>query len=254
MILGFIGALLIGLSLGVFGSGGSILAVPILAYLVGQPEKVAIAGSLAVVAGISLAAAVPYARKRRVDWRSVVLFGLPGMAGTYLGAGLALYVPGAVQMALFAVVMLVAAVMMLRSERQEYEPGEPRARYKVVADGLAVGVLTGLVGVGGGFLIVPALVLLGGLPMRLAVGTSLIIITLKSISGFVKYVDVLATLGLSLDWSVIGLFIVVGTLASWVGGRISASLPQTALRQGFAVFLVIMAVGILFRSTVTGLM
>ena len=215
MILGFIGALLIGLSLGVFGSGGSILAVPVLAYLVGQPEKVAIAGSLAVVAGISLAAAVPYARERRVDWRSVLLFGLPGMVGTYLGAWLALYVSGAIQMTLFAIVMLGAAVMMLRSGAQEYEPGEARAYYKVMADGLAVGVLTGLVGVGGGFLIVPALVLLGGLPMRLAVGTSLVIITLKSISGFVKYIDVLATLGLSLDWSVIGLFIIIGTLASW---------------------------------------
>jgi len=109
VILALLGALAIGLSLGLLGSGGSILTVPVLHYLVGQPEKLAIGGSLLVVGVIAAAASVPYALGRQLDWRKVGWFGIPGMAGAWIGASLAQWVPGAVQLALFAAVMLAAA-------------------------------------------------------------------------------------------------------------------------------------------------
>ena len=176
-------ALAIGLTLGLLGSGGSILTVPVLVYLLGQPEKVAIAGSLAIVCAIALVGAVPYARQRLIDWRSVVLFGLPGMAGTWLGAWAAQFVSGALQLFVFALVMLAAAWSMFRAPPAADGRG-PRHAGLVVADGLAVGALTGFVGVGGGFLIVPALVLLGGLTIQRAIATSLLVIAMKSAAGF----------------------------------------------------------------------
>lgn len=114
MLLALLGALLIGLSLGLLGSGGSILTVPVLVYLLDQPEKIAIAGSLAIVGAISAAGSLPYARQQLIDWRSVLWFGVPGMAGTWLGAVLSQFVPGELQLALFAIVMLLAAVLMAR--------------------------------------------------------------------------------------------------------------------------------------------
>lgn len=176
MILTWPGALAIGLSLGLLGSGGSILTVPVLIYLLGQPEKVAIAGSLAIVGTIAAFGSLPHIQAGRVNWCSVLLFGVPGMAGTYLGAWLALFVSGAFQLALFAVVMLVASVLMLRPLDYANASSAPRAVWKIGIDGLLVGVIAGLVGVGGGFLIVPALVLLGGLSVHAAVATSLVII------------------------------------------------------------------------------
>ena len=176
MILTWPGALAIGLSPGLLGSGGSILTVPVLIYLLGQPEKVAIAGSLAIVGTIAAFGSLPHIQAGRVNWRSVLLFGVPGMAGTYLGAWLALFVSGAFQLALFAVVMLVASVLMLRPLDYANASSAPRAVWKIGIDGLLVGVIAGLVGVGGGFLIVPALVLLGGLSVHAAVATGLVII------------------------------------------------------------------------------
>ncbi|MEO1086681.1 MAG: sulfite exporter TauE/SafE family protein, partial [Acidobacteriota bacterium] len=173
MTLAWIGALAIGLSLGALGSGGSILTVPVLVYLVGQDEKTAIAGSLFIVGAIATAGGAQFAVRRLVSWRSVVLFGLPGMAGTLAGAWLGGLVSGTVQLGVFAMVMLLAAGLMFRPPVGDTAESAPRAGGRVALDGLAVGVLTGFVGVGGGFLIVPALVLLGGLSMHLAVGTSL---------------------------------------------------------------------------------
>ncbi|RDI95103.1 sulfite exporter TauE/SafE family protein [Meiothermus sp. QL-1] len=247
MLLALLGAILIGLALGMLGSGGSILTVPILVYLVGEPDKLAIAESLAIVGLIALAGAVPYARKGLIDWRNVVWFGLPGMAGTYLGAYLSQWVPGVWQLGLFAVVMLLAAYMMFRPPRLEAKP-KPRSYPKIILDGLVVGALTGLVGVGGGFLIVPALVLLGGLSMHLAVGTSLVIIAMKSASGFYKYLHLLPQQGYSVNWEVVLLFSALGILGSLFGGRLAASIPQLALRRGFAGFLVVMGVFILWQS------
>ncbi len=270
-----IGALIIGVLLGLMGSGGSILTVPVLVYLLGHNEKVAVAESLAIVGGIAALAAIPYARTHLVDWRSVLFFGVPGMLGTYLGASLARFVPGTVQLLLFAVVMLLAAFMMLRkpAKRDEGEegsvseaeaeaagagrakragdgttPGKPKAAWLIGLEGLLVGILTGLVGVGGGFLVVPALVLLGKLPMRVAVGTSLAVIALKSMSGFYKYLDVLDRLDLSVSWSTVGAFIAVGVAGGVVGHRVASQVNQQRLRQAFAVFLVVMGLFVLGKE------
>lgn len=251
MILSWIGALLVGLSLGLLGSGGSILTVPVLIYLAGEPEKVAIAESLGVVGAISFAGFIPYALKQKVHWRSVVLFGLPGMAGTYLGAVFAGYVTATFQLLLFAAVMLVAAVMMFRDKTHLMIDGELKishAWWKIVIEGLLVGILTGLVGVGGGFLIVPALVLLGGLPMGLAVGTSLFIIALKSFSGFYKYLDVLQELGMSVNWELIVIFSLIGAAGSIIGNKVSNKISNEKLKKGFAIFLIVMGGYIIYMN------
>ena len=255
MLYVILGAVAIGLVLGLLGSGGSILTVPVLVYLAGEPDKVAIAESLAIVGAIAAVGAVPYARQKLVHWRSVLYFGVPGIVGTYGGAALSRYIPGPVQLALFAVVMLLAAGLMLRGrpygkagEGEEKGGSKRQPVWLVAAEGLLVGVLTGLVGVGGGFLIVPALVLLGGLPMRLAVGTSLLIVAAKSAAGFAKYVDVLAETGLVVDWSLIGMVAAVGIVGSLVGNALSQRVPQAQLKRVFAVFLILMGGFILVKE------
>ncbi|MEP0548862.1 MAG: TSUP family transporter [Rhodothermales bacterium] len=249
MLYALLGAVAIGLVLGLLGSGGSILTVPVLVYLAGQPDKVAIAESLAIVGAIAAVGALPYARQKLVDWHSVLYFGVPGIIGTYGGAALAKWVPGPVQLALFAVVMLLAAGLMFRGRKEAPEGEHKRqALWKIAGEGLIVGVLTGLVGVGGGFLIVPALVLLGGLSMRLAVGTSLLIIAAKSAAGFWKYTDVLAEAGQHVDWSLIGIFAAIGIVGSFAGNALSQRVPQAQLKRGFAVFLVLMGVFILAKE------
>ena len=239
MFLTLLGALAIGLSLGLLGSGGSILTVPVLHYLVGQPEKLAIGGSLLVVGLIATAAAVPYALSRQVDWRNVAWFGLPGMAGAWLGATLAHWVPGPVQLALFSLVMLIAAWRMLRGGVTQRPNHRPR-RLAVIAGGIGVGILSGLVGVGGGFLIVPALVVLAGVSMAGAVGTSLVVIALNSYTGFIKYLGVLQQQSLELDWRVLLTVASIGVLGSFAGHRLGRRLPQATLRRLFGVLLVAM--------------
>jgi len=247
MWLAWLGAIAIGLSLGLLGSGGSIITVPVLVYLVGQPEKTAIAGSLAIVGAVASIGAMQNAARGRVEWRSVLWFGLPGMAGTWGGAWLSGLVEGAVQLSVFAVVMLAASVMMFRRATYEPSPGK-RPVVKVVADGLAVGALTGFVGVGGGFLILPALVLLGGLGMHVAIGTSLAIIALNAFTGFLKHLQLLEAQGLALDWRILGTFILLGAAGSIAGSHFASRVPQATLRRVFAVFLVLMAAFILYES------
>jgi uncharacterized protein len=239
------GAVLVGVALGLLGSGGSILLVPVLVYLVQQPPKVAIAGSLAVVTAVSLASAAPYILRRQVSWRSLALFAPPGMAGTYAGAWLGGWVSGTVQLGVLALVMGLAAYFMLRPQRVPAIPPPPCAAWKVVADGLAVGVLTGFVGVGGGFLIVPVLVLLGGIELRSAIGTSLLVIALKSASGFYKYLDVLDERGLALDWGVIAQFSMLGIAGALAAATLGGRLPQDLLRRIFGGFLIVLALVLL---------
>lgn len=247
-VLAWPGAVAIGVSLGLLGSGGSIITVPVLVYLIGQDEKLAIAGSLFIVGSIALVGSLQYIRLGMVDWRNVVIFGLPGMAGTWLGAMLSVWVPGIAQLSLFALVMLLASWLMLRPVDLEAPPAVRRAAWKIATDGLLVGVVTGLVGVGGGFLIVPALVLLGGLAIHTAVATSLVIIALKSYSGFVKYLDVLDTQGLVLDWPVLMIVTALGVVGSLGGARIANRMPQHQLKRGFGLFLIVMGGYILVRS------
>ena len=247
-VLAWPGAVAIGVSLGLLGSGGSIITVPVLVYLLGQDEKLAIAGSLFIVGSIALVGSLQYVRLGMVDWRNVVVFGLPGMAGTWLGALLAAFVPGIVQLTIFALVMLLASYLMLRPVDLEQAEIVRRATWKIGIDGLVVGVLTGLVGVGGGFLIVPALVLLGGLAIHTAVATSLVIIALKSYSGFLKYLDVLDAQKLTLDWNVLMIVTGLGIAGSIVGAKIANRIPQQRLKRGFGYFLIVMGVYILARS------
>ncbi len=239
MLAALLGALAIGLSLGLLGSGGSILTVPVLHYLLRQPEQEAIGGSLLVVGLIAAVACVPYATARQVDWRKVLWFGLPGMLGAWLGASLARWVPGPAQLALFAVVMLVAAWRMLQSA--PLAAGEHKQHpFATIAGGAAVGALSGLVGVGGGFLIVPALVLLAGVPMSSAVGTSLAVIAMNSFAGFGKYLQVLEAKGIALDWHMLLLIAAIGMVGSLAGNRLGRRLPQSTLRRLFGFFLVVM--------------
>ncbi len=257
-----LGALAIGLTLGLLGSGGSILTVPVLVYLLGHDEKVAIAESLAIVGGIALAGMLPYAKTKQADWLTVVFFGLPGMGGTYIGAWLASFVSGSVQLALFGIVMLAAAVLMLhppKATRAAHKDSDTNSnndtpavnrgtRWRIAPEGLLVGILTGLLGVGGGFLIVPALVIVGGLPMRLAVGTSLIIIAMNSWTGFLKYLHVLGSLDAHVDWRAIAIFLLVGICGALSGSFLNHRINQRLLRRLFAGFLLIMAVFVLGRE------
>ena len=238
MILALLGALAIGLSLGLLGSGGSILTVPVLHYLLGQPDKVAIGGSLLVVGIVAAAGCMPYAVRRQVDWSNVAWFGLPGMAGAWLGATASRWIPGSVQLTVFAAVMLVAAWRMLKAAPVA-APARPR-RAAVVGGGAAVGLLSGVVGVGGGFLIVPALVLLAGVPMAGAVGTSLAVIALNSAAGFARSTGVLEAAGLSLDYATLATVAAVGVVGSYAGQRLGRRLPQATLRRVFGGFLVLM--------------
>lgn len=243
-------AVLIGLALGMLGSGGSILTVPALTYLVGQPEKLAIASSLVIVAGISTLAMLPYVYRREVDWRSVAWFGVPGMFGTWLGAVAAQQVPGAVQLVVFALVMLLAAWRMFGERATSEDPGTRRgSRPRMIGTGLLVGGITGIVGVGGGFLIVPALLLLVGLTMRRAVGTSLVVISTNALSGFARYSATLKAMHLALDWRVISTFILIGGAGTVLGNLLGAQLPQRRLRQIFGAMLVLMALYMLLRET-----
>ncbi|MBR9800692.1 sulfite exporter TauE/SafE family protein [bacterium] len=257
------GALIIGITLGMLGSGGSAITVPVLVYLVGHGAKESIAESMAIVGLISIAAAIPYARARQIDWRSVWLFGIPGMAGTFLGAWLGGIAPDSLQLSVFGVVLFLAAFSMFDwkrnrqaagvSEETEDSPAtdEPIHRspmWKVATEGSVVGVLTGFVGVGGGFLIVPALVLLGKLSMRLAVGTSLLIIAAKSLVGFAKYEHHLLQMGSSADMQVVLLFFVIGAAGALLGRKINARLDQRVLKNVFAVFLILLGGFVVVRE------
>lgn len=248
MIYAVFGALLVGLSLGLMGSGGSILTVPVLVYLLDQPAKEAIAGSLVIVGAISVVGAARYAWQGLVSWRHVLLFGAPGVVATYGGAWVSQFVSGTVQLVVFAGIMGLAAWAMLKPPRLSGEQHSGHATAWLLAAGVGVGLVTGFVGVGGGFLLVPALVLLGGLGMHRAVATSLCIIVINSISGFYKHQQLLSGAGRALDWHVIGLFVLVGALGSLAGNMVARRVPRHRLRQAFGVFLILMCGFILWRS------
>lgn len=259
MILAWIGAAAVGLSLGLLGSGGAILTVPILVYLVGHDEKIAIVESMAIVGAIAAVGAARAAAARRLDARSGVLLAVPGIAGTSLGAAMASHIPGAVQLVMLAGLMLVASVMMFRGGgggggvlREERPPVVGASRpWVVAAQGLGLGMVTGLVGVGGGFLIVPVLVLLRGLAMPTAVGTSLLIIAVNAAAGLFATLVVPISTGTGpsgVDWSVIGLFAAIGIAGNVAGSHVAGRIPQGLLKRIFAVFLIVMAGYILTRQ------
>ncbi|MFI1809455.1 sulfite exporter TauE/SafE family protein [Streptomyces sp. NPDC020422] len=246
-------SLLVGLSLGVLGGGGSILTVPLLVYLAGQGTKEAIATSLFVVGVTSLAALVPHARAGRVRWKAGLLFGVFSMAGAYGGGRIAAHVPATALLVAFALMMLATAVAMLRGPRREGEPQawRPQGRLplrRIAVEGLGVGAVTGLVGSGGGFLVVPALALLGGLPMGLAVGTSLLVIAMNSFAGLAGHLP-----GAHIDWRLALLVTAVAVAGSVLGGRLSGRIPQGVLRRAFGWFVVVMGVFVLVRQLGAGM-
>lgn len=266
MIWAWIGAAMVGVSLGLLGSGGAILTVPILVYLVHHNEKTAIAESLAIVACIAAVGALRAAAQKRLDVRSAVLLAVPGVSGTYLGALAAQWISGAVQLVLLAGLMLTAAALMFRGGRDTAKGagsapvGESPVAVTggdstgsagvalVAAQGIGLGLVTGLVGVGGGFLIVPVLVLLRRLPMPVAVGTSLAIIAANSGVGFVKYITLLSGRGVAIDWSVVGVFSALGVGGSLIGNHLAGRINKHTLKRVFAAFLVIMAAYITVRQ------
>ena len=254
MTMVLIGAIVIGLTLGMLGSGGSAITVPILIYLVGHGAKESIAESMAIVGLISIAAAIPYGKARLIHWRSVWFFGIPGMLGTLVGAWLGGLSTDALQLFVFGGVLLLAAAAMLRPAKVETNLVVPNiqtsdvAIWKIGIEGTLVGIITGFVGVGGGFLIVPALVLLAHLPMRLAIGTSLVIIAIKSAVGFAKYEQHLLSQNMSVDFRTIVFFVLLGAVGSLLGRAINARLNQQVLRRAFASFLILLGSFVIVRE------
>jgi hypothetical protein len=239
---------LIGAALGLLGGGGSVLTVPIFIYVLGFTPKEAIAMSLAVVGATSAFGTASHWRAGNVNVRVAVVFGGVAMFGTLFGVRLARFIPGTTQLVIFGAVMLAAAVFMLRGRAPfDEDNGKCSAQpvmsaLKVVPGGLLVGSLTGIVGVGGGFLIVPALVLMR-MSLREAVGTSLLIITGTCVVGFLGYLG-----HVRLDWTAVTL-VAAGTLPGIaLGSYVHRFVPQSALRRGFAAFLVVIAAFILIEN------
>jgi uncharacterized membrane protein YfcA len=244
--LGYALAALIGLSLGTLGGGGSILTVPIFVYAMGFDPKLAIAMSLPVVGVTSLVGAIGHWRAGTVDVRAALTFGVVAMIGAIAAAKLARQIPGIVQLTVLGVVMIAAAAFMLRARSPRASGSESptmRNRVLIAGTGLGVGALTGFVGIGGGFLFVPALVLLAGLPMKTAIGTSLLVIAMNTAAGAVGYHG-----QFNIPWIVVGLFTVIAVAGSVAGSRLAHSIPQAALRRGFAYFLFAMAAFILYEN------
>ncbi len=240
-------ALLIGLALGLLGGGGSILTLPVLVYLAGVAPKPAIAMSLFVVAVTSAVSVLPHARAGRVRWRTALLFGVAGMVGAYGGGRLAEYLPAGLLLVGFGVLMLAAAIAMIRGRRGGATTDREAPVALMALLGAAVGLVTGLVGAGGGFVIVPALTLLAGLPMVAAVGTSLLVIALQSTAGFFGHVHSVA-----IPWPLtIGLTI-IAVVGSLLGARLAGRVSQDRLRTGFGWFLVVMSGLVLVEQAPAG--
>ena len=245
---------LIGLSLGLLGSGGSILTVPILVYLLGVDAKEAIAMSLVVVGITSAFALISHARSGNVNWKMGGIFGAAGMAGAFVGGILAGYISEHILMMLFALMTLATATAMLcrdSTSALQYErvphDSDPENKaieeelkdgtlplWRIILDGFVVGVVTGMVGAGGGFLVVPALVFLGGLQMTEAIGTSLLVISMKCLAGYLghaSHVHIDLKLTFSVSCSAV--------LGSFLGGFGAELLPQATLRKTFAIFVLL---------------
>lgn len=235
----------IGLSLGMLGGGGSILTVPALVYLIGQSPQAAVTTSLAIVGANSALGVFFHNMDGTCNWRVAFVFGGGGMAAAYLAAGLSnLFSPAALMITFALLMSLIGFYMLVRKERVIQAESPTHPNWPLIAlGGIAVGVLTGVLGVGGGFLIVPALVLLVGLPMSQAVGTSLIVIAANSFAGLVGH---LSTTGFDLNLTLI--FVAAGLLGTFSGSRLANKLPAAWLRQAFAVFVILLAAFLLYDN------
>lgn len=233
----------IGLMLGLLGGGGSILTVPALVYLIGQTPQMAVTTSLAIVGANSALGAFFHRSQGTLRWRLALLFGGSGLLTAYLAAGLSHHFSGTFLLVAFALLMLAIGALML----SRYNPqagGQTRGGWPlIVASGAVVGALTGFLGVGGGFLIVPALVMLVGLPMQQAVGTSLLVIAMNSAAGLLGHAG-----GPMPDLPLIALFVVSGLLGTFAGARLARRLHAAALRRLFALFVILLALFLLYDN------
>lgn len=259
-IIGYIGAILMGLSLGLIGGGGSILTVPILVYLFQLDPVLSTAYSLFIVGLTSLVGSFSHMRMGNIDFRTAIVFGIPSIVSVYLTR---LYLVPAIPehllsigtfevtkplglLLLFAIIMLLASYSMIRQTKSN--PQESKRGYKyhmILLEGIVVGIVTGLVGAGGGFLIIPALVLFAGLEMKKAVGTSLVIIATKSLIGFTG--DLQGSLGI--DWSFLLIFSSIAVGGIIVGSILSKNISNEKLKPAFGWFVLVMGLYILIKET-----
>jgi uncharacterized membrane protein YfcA len=258
IILGYLASVLMGLVLGMIGGGGSILTVPILVYLFAIDPTQATAYSLFIVGLTSLLGGATYFKRGDIDLKTGIIFAVPSFIGVYLTR--AYFVPslpysifeiGGLEMTkplltmlVFALLMVVASVSMIkRKNGMRTIDLSPAARVVlIIIEGVLVGGVTGFVGAGGGFLIVPALVILIGLPMKLAVGTSLFIIAIKSLLGFMGDLQS----GTIIDWNLLAGVSVAGAVGMFIGLALSSKVSDTTLKKGFGFFVLIMGSVILF--------
>lgn len=259
-ILGYLGAAVIGVSLGLIGGGGSILTVPILVYLVGVNPVLATAYSLFVVGATSLVGSFSFMKKGLINYKTAAVFAIPSFIAVYLTRQF--LIPAVPEtlftigdftltknigiMVFFALIMLVASVSMIRNKSNEEDNtgGEIRYNFPVIGlEGAVVGTLTGIVGAGGGFLIIPALVLFARLPMKTAVGTSLLIIAAKSLIGFLGDVG-----NQPIDWSFILLFTGLSLAGVFIGSWLTTKIDGSHLKKGFGWFVLIMGIYILSKE------
>lgn len=246
---------LVGVTLALLGGGGAILTVPIFAYALGYDPKLAVAMSLPVVGAASFLGALGHWRAKNVDLRIATMFGAVSMVGAYGGAWIGARMAGRAQLLLLAFVMLAAAVAMFYRDTQASAHADsvpPRAHVHPVLIGsaaLAVGVLTGMLGIGGGFLVVPALTQLVGVPMRRAIGTSLVVIVMSSAAGALGYLG-----HVDMPWRFMSLFIAAAGCGTVLGRRLGLLVSTRTLARTFAIFLVLLGSFMLFRnrSVLTG--
>ncbi len=238
-------SLFVGVCLGLLGGGGSILTVPILVYVLGVEPHVAVATALVVVGVTAITGTIGHARAGRVRWMTALVFGAAGMVGAYPGGLLARYLSPGTLLGAFALLMFITALAMLRGARAPREGDSTRLPLvMLIVDGLIVGAITGLLGAGGGFLVVPALVLFGRVPMDAAVGTSLVVIVLKSaaaLGGHLAHVN--------LDWRLAAIITTAAVMGSFVGSALVSRVSAARLRRVFAWFVLSMATFMLAQQT-----
>lgn len=261
VIIGYLSSVLIGISLGLIGGGGSILTVPVLVYLIGTDPVTATAYSLFVVGAASLVGSYDYFKKGLVNIKTALIFGAPAIAAVYFTrkvmvpmipeelftVGDFVFTKNIGVMVLFAILMIAASVSMIRGRKDaEESTEEQKFNYPLIlGEGIIVGVLTGLVGAGGGFLIIPALVVLSKLPMKQAVGTSLVIIAAKSLIGFLGDVA-----NREIDWTFLLSFTAIAVVGIFVGSALSNKISGAKLKPAFGWFVLIMGVFILGKSLI----
>ena len=256
-ILGYIGALIVGLVLGLIGGGGSILTVPLLVYLLGYNPVVATAYSLFVVGTSSMVGTYQKHKKGLVDFKTGLAFSFPSFVAVYLSRRY--LVPGIPEtifsigdyeiskgmgiMIFFAIIMLLASISMIRKGKDEEVVSKNQPYYKTFVQGLIIGTITGIIGAGGGFLYVPALVLWANIPMKKAVGTSLIIVTINSLIGFMGDVQTL-----DIEWGFLLIFTLISILGIILGVFLSKFVSGPKLKKSLGLFVLIMAIYIIFKE------